>query len=62
MKPHHSDKARLLHARDAILLIFEFIEIAWREIIAMRHHLTHGYFQVEINDVWDTVDNDYSLC
>jgi len=95
MKPYHSDLARLFHARDAILQIFEFMEedsvrgkrtreaiirqleivgeacnhvskeikeqnpqIVWRDIVAMRNHLSHGYFQVEINDVWDTVDND----
>jgi uncharacterized protein with HEPN domain len=95
MKPHHSDKARLFHARDAIEQIFIYLEedasrgsrtrdaiirqleiigeacnhvskevkeqnpqIVWRDIVAMRNHLSHGYFQVEMNDVWDTVDND----
>ncbi len=95
MNPHHSDKARLLHARDAIEQIFAYLEedlsrgnrtrdaiirqleiigeacnhvskeikeqnpqIVWRDIVAMRNHLSHGYFQIEINDVWDTVDND----
>jgi len=95
MNQHHSDKARLFHARDAIEQIFAYLEedpkrgnrtrdaiirqleiigeacnhvskevkeqnpqIVWREIIAMRHHLSHGYFQVNLDDVWDTVDND----
>mgnify|MGYP003393027222 CR=1 FL=1 len=95
MKPYHSDRARLLHARDAIEHIFVYIgedpargnrtrdavirqleiigeacnhvsqevkdsnpQIVWREIVAMRNHLSHGYFQVEMTDVWDTVDND----
>lgn len=95
MKPYHSDLARLYHVRDAVRLIFEFLDedvargkrtreaiirqleiigeacnhvskeikeqnpqVVWRDIIAMRNHLSHGYFQVEINDVWDTVDND----
>lgn len=95
MKPHHSDRARLLHVRDAIEHILVYIEedqsrgnrtrdavirqleiigeacnhisqeikdanpqIVWRDIVAMRNHLSHGYFQVEMNDVWDTVDND----
>lgn len=95
MNTHHSDKARLLHARDAIEHIFAYLQedpargnrtrdavirqleivgeacnhvskevkagnpqIAWREIVAMRNHLSHGYFQIELNDVWDTVDND----
>lgn len=95
MKPHHSNRARLLHVRDAIVQILAYLEedpergnrtrdavirqlgiigeacnhvspeiksqyteIPWRDIIGMRHHLTHGYFQVAIKDVWDTVDND----
>jgi uncharacterized protein with HEPN domain len=30
-------------------------EIPWRPIIAMRHRLIHGYFDVELSIVWDTV-------
>jgi len=30
-------------------------EIPWRPIIAMRHRLIHGYFDVELSLVWDTV-------
>lgn len=29
--------------------------IPWRLIIAMRHRLSHGYFDVELTLVWDTV-------
>ena len=32
-------------------------EIEWREIIAMRHILVHGYYQTEDAIVWDTVKN-----
>lgn len=30
-------------------------EIPWRPIIAMRHRLIHGYFDVELSLIWDTV-------
>jgi len=30
-------------------------DIPWRPIIAMRHRLAHGYFDVELSVVWDTV-------
>jgi uncharacterized protein with HEPN domain len=30
-------------------------EIPWREITAMRHQLIHGYADVNLDRVWDTV-------
>jgi uncharacterized protein with HEPN domain len=33
-------------------------EIPWPEIIGMRHRLVHGYFEVDIRKVWDTVEHD----
>jgi uncharacterized protein with HEPN domain len=32
-------------------------EIPWREITAMRHRLIHGYADVDLNRVWDTVQD-----
>lgn len=95
MKPHHSDRARLLHVRDAIRQIGIYLEedpargdrtrdavirqleiigeasnhisreirarypqVPWKLVIGMRHHISHGYFELEMKDVWDTVDND----
>lgn len=94
MNIQKSDRARLLHIRDAIDAIWEYVEHGARDnktrdatirqlevigeaarhvshttkerypqlplhdIINMRHHLSHGYFQVDIKVVWDTVDND----
>ena len=68
------DASRGSRTRDAIIRQLEIIgeacnhvsrqvkeqnpQIVWRDIVAMRNHLSHGYFQVELNDVWDTVDND----
>lgn len=68
------DSTRGKRTRDAIIRQLEIIgeacnhvskevkdqnpQIVWRDIVAMRNHLSHGYFQVELNDVWDTVDND----
>jgi uncharacterized protein with HEPN domain len=33
-------------------------EIPWREIIGMRHRLVHGYFEVDLEKVWDTIHED----
>jgi uncharacterized protein with HEPN domain len=33
-------------------------DIAWREIIGMRNRLVHGYFEVDLEKVWDTVRED----
>jgi uncharacterized protein with HEPN domain len=30
-------------------------EIAWRKIIGMRHHLVHGYFDIDPDVVWNSV-------
>lgn len=30
-------------------------QISWRPIIAMRHRLMHGYFDVELSIIWDTI-------
>lgn len=33
-------------------------EIPWQKIIDMRSHLVHGYFQVDMEQVWNTVQQD----
>ncbi|HBQ28386.1 MAG TPA: hypothetical protein DD719_03045 [Desulfotomaculum sp.] len=33
-------------------------EIPWREIIGMRHRIVHGYFEVDLWKVWDTIHED----
>ena len=35
-------------------------EIPWRPIIAMRHRLIHGYFDVELSFVWATITEDFA--
>ena len=32
--------------------------IPWEDIIDMRNHLTHAYFDVDLDIVWDTVTKD----
>ena len=32
--------------------------IPWREIVGMRNHLVHVYFDIDLRLVWDTVLND----
>ncbi len=33
-------------------------QIPWQEIIAMRNRLVHGYFDINLNIVWQTVQKD----
>lgn len=33
-------------------------EIPWREIVNMRNILTHMYWRVDVEKVWDTARND----
>jgi uncharacterized protein with HEPN domain len=35
----------------------EYPEIPWREITGMRHRLIHGYADVDLDRVWDTVQS-----
>jgi uncharacterized protein with HEPN domain len=42
-----SQEFRLAHPR-----------IAWDDIIGMRHKLIHGYFQINLNIVWRTVQEE----
>ena len=71
---HVKDSARDKKTRDAVIRQLEIIgeasrhvspeikqkypHIPWRDIINMRHQLSHGYFQIDLMEVWDTVDND----
>ncbi len=33
-------------------------EVAWQDIADMRHHLVHGYYQVDSSIVWAVVQHD----
>ena len=36
----------------------EHCNIPWQDIIDMRHILVHHYWRIELDDLWDTVNND----
>lgn len=36
----------------------EHPEIPWKDIIAMRHLLVHQYFGIDLEEVWNTVQQD----
>ena len=33
-------------------------EIPWKKIIGMRNRLVHGYFDINLKRIWETVQND----
>jgi uncharacterized protein with HEPN domain len=36
----------------------EHPEVAWREIFGLRNRVTHGYFDIDLDIVWNTIMND----
>lgn len=33
-------------------------QIPWKLIAGMRDRITHGYFEIDLNEVWNTVEKD----
>lgn len=33
-------------------------DLAWKKMVGMRDHLIHGYFDINLDVVWETVKND----
>ena len=33
-------------------------EIPWKQVMGMRDHIAHGYFDINSDLVWDTIQND----
>ena len=46
----------------AYMLTREFREqhtdMPWSQIVSMRHHIVHGYYQVDESIVWDVIQED----
>jgi uncharacterized protein with HEPN domain len=38
--------------------VAQFGRIPWQDIVGMRHRLIHGYFDVDVEIVWNTVQAD----
>jgi len=38
--------------------VARYQDVEWDVIANMRHHLVHGYYQVNAKDVWDVLQND----
>jgi len=36
------------------------LEIDWQKIKGMRNRIIHGYFEVDLDILWDTMQNDLS--
>ena len=43
-------------------LTWNFIEkhpdIPWQSIADMRHHIVHGYYQIDVRILWNVIQND----
>ena len=33
-------------------------EIPWKQVVGMRDHIAHGYFDINTDFVWDVIQND----
>ena len=38
--------------------VARYPQIPWRQIRGMRNRLVHGYYEIDLNIVWDTVENN----
>ena len=38
----------------------KYPDVPWRDIVGMRNRLIHGYFDVDIKLVWNTIQNNLS--
>jgi uncharacterized protein with HEPN domain len=36
----------------------EYPTIPWRQVVGMRHRLVHGYDRVDLDVLWDTIEDD----
>lgn len=36
----------------------KYLEIPWAQTIGMRNRLTHAYFEIDLDIVWEVVTND----
>jgi uncharacterized protein with HEPN domain len=36
-------------------------QVPWREISDMRNRVTHGYFDIDVDVVWNTIMNDLPM-
>lgn len=39
-------------------MIAKYPEVPWRQIIGMRNRVVHGYFEVDLDILWDVVTLD----
>lgn len=39
----------------------DFPSVPWSSIICMRNRLIHGYFDIDLDRVWDTITDDLPL-
>ena len=39
-------------------LLCQCEEIPWRNIKGMRDHIAHGYFDINVDFIWDVIQND----
>ena len=40
------------------LLLCQCKEIPWHNIKGMRDHIAHGYFDINVDFIWDVIQND----
>lgn len=38
---------------------FQHPQIPWIDIVGMRNRLVHGYFEVDLDRLWDTIADDF---
>jgi uncharacterized protein with HEPN domain len=36
----------------------QYPNVSWRQVVSMRNRLTHGYFEVNLDILWNVLQND----
>lgn len=42
-------------ADDAVFAA-EYVDVPWRSMVGMRNRIAHGYFEIDLDVVWQTVE------
>jgi len=52
------EAVKQIEKRAGIEFLNQCPDIPWQEIKAMRNHIAHGYFEIDVEFVFSTIKND----
>ena len=52
------ESVKIIDLKTNGILLSQCAEIPWRNIKGMRDHIAHGYFDINVDFIWDVIQND----